>query len=293
MKPPKIAVPPGTAGPFDGWIQLANPMASDGVALDRFRAGPSELLDVPVPDFCISLSRMAVIGAESRDNGGPWRTAPQDAGYISFVPAGSVVSLRWTGMADSVNLVIRRNLIDLGALDRALDIFPSHPAYTLRDRLTAGMIEDIYRDNLEGSPFGPAYAETMALAVLYRVAALHSRRNDDSDAPRNQHVIEAAIDYIHENIDANLSLGEITQAVGSTTSVHSFIRAFRRHCGKAPHQYIIELRLERAKVMLAGARQSITDVALSCGFSSLSHFSGAYKRRWGVSPSEVLRGRPS
>jgi AraC family transcriptional regulator len=291
MKPSPVLSAPEAAAPFPGWMQLANPMASDGITLDRYRAGPSELLEVEVPDFCISLCRSAAARSESRESCGLWRTTPNDIGTISFVPPNSVVSLRWTGTADSVNLVVRASWIDAQESGYAPAIFPRRPTYSLRDKLTSGLIEDIYRDNLEGSPLGIAYAETMALAVLYRVAALHARHEPETKAVKNAQAIASAVDYIHENMDANLSLSEIVKAANFTTNLHSFIRAFRRHCGKAPHQYIIEIRLEKAKTMLVSNRHSVTDVALSCGFSSLSHFSGAFKKRWGVSPTEILRQR--
>lgn len=291
MRPLPTPCVPEAAGPFPGWVQLANPMASDGVTVDRFRAGPSELIDVAVPDLCIALCRSPGAAAQAREDGGRWRTTANEPGGIALVPPDSVVSLRWNGMADSINLVLRAEWMVAHGSDDAVGGFPDHPVFGLRDKLTAGLIDDIYRDNLAGAPFGIAYAETMALAVLYRVAALHGRQVPEHHAQKNARAVALAVDYIHDNIDADLSLKEIVKAAQCSTNVHAFIRAFRRHCGMAPHQYIIKVRLDKAKTMLVSEHHSITNVALSCGFSSLSHFSGAFKRRWGVSPTELVRER--
>lgn len=291
MRPRQTHPIPEAAGPFEGWVQLANPSASDSVTLDRFRAGPSELLDVTVPDLCISLCRSPGANAQLRDDGGAWRAAPNDSGGISFVSPGSLVSLRWNGTADSINLVVRAGLLDAPGDAHSVLSRLRQPIFGLRDKLAAGLIEDIYRDNLEGYPFGSAYAETMALAVLYRIVSARGAEAPEQHALRNAQAIALAIDFIQEHIDANLSLNEIVKAAQCTTNVHAFIRAFRRHCGMAPHQYIIKVRLDKAKTMLLSNRHSITTIALSCGFSSLSHFSGAFKRRWGVSPTELIRER--
>lgn len=282
---------PEAAGPFEGWIQLANPSASDSVTLDRFRAGPSELLDVTVPDLCISLCRSPGANAQVRDEGGAWQATKNDTGGISVVPSDSLVSMRWTGTADSINLVVRSSLLKAHGDGHCLLTHTHQPVYGLRDKLTAGLMEDIYRDNLEGCPFGSAYAETMALAVIYRTSSTGGTDTSQKHMLRNAQAIAWSIDFIHENIDADLSLTKILKAAQCTTNVHAFIREFKRHCGMAPHQYIIKVRLEKAKTMLLSSHHSITSVALSCGFSSLSHFSGAFKRCWGISPRELIRKR--
>jgi len=52
-----------------------------------------------------------------------------------------------------------------------------------------------------------------------------------------------------------------------------------------PHQYLMKLRIERAREILVAGDARIIDVALDLGFSNASHFSRAFARRYGVAPA--------
>lgn len=64
-----------------------------------------------------------------------------------------------------------------------------------------------------------------------------------------------------------------------------FIRRFHAVFGSTPHQFRIDTRLNRAKVLLAGRDLSVTDVCLEVGFTSLGTFSDLFARRVGAPPS--------
>ena len=63
-------------------------------------------------------------------------------------------------------------------------------------------------------------------------------------------------------------------------------RLFRRHLRTTPSRYYLDLRLERARQLLAYGHRPIGEVALACGFADTASFSHAFKRRHGVSPSK-------
>ena len=67
---------------------------------------------------------------------------------------------------------------------------------------------------------------------------------------------------------------------------HHFLRLFKKAFDQTPHQYLIEERIIKAKQMLQSDQTSVTTVCQSCGFSSLSTFSGLFKKKVGVSPSK-------
>ena len=70
------------------------------------------------------------------------------------------------------------------------------------------------------------------------------------------------------------------------------IRNFRALFGVTPHQYRIQVRLERAQELL-GAGHSVTDACLEVGFSSPGSFSHLFGRRVGVTPSAYRREPPA
>jgi len=72
-------------------------------------------------------------------------------------------------------------------------------------------------------------------------------------------------------------------------SPFQFIRQFEAVFGTTPHQFRTQLRIERAKMLLAADRDSVTDVCLEVGFSSLGSFSTLFSQRVGASPTSYRR----
>lgn len=68
-----------------------------------------------------------------------------------------------------------------------------------------------------------------------------------------------------------------------------FIRQFEAVFGVTPHQYRIQVRLDRAKHLLATQQRSVTAVCMEVGFSSLGSFSTLFTRRFGETPSAYRR----
>jgi helix-turn-helix protein len=75
----------------------------------------------------------------------------------------------------------------------------------------------------------------------------------------------------------------MAQSVG--LSAAHFARMFRKSTGETPHQFVLRLRLERAKAMLRAPDARVLDVAVACGFKT-QHFAQAFRDVWGVSPTE-------
>jgi AraC-like DNA-binding protein len=66
-------------------------------------------------------------------------------------------------------------------------------------------------------------------------------------------------------------------------------KGFKALVGKTIHEYQQELRISRAKELLVQPGFSVSDVANSLGYSSISHFSTAFKKATGLKPCELLR----
>jgi AraC family transcriptional regulator len=72
-------------------------------------------------------------------------------------------------------------------------------------------------------------------------------------------------------------------------SVSHFSRRFKRSTGLAPHQWLVQHRIEIAKKMLCETQRSLSEIALACGFSDQSHFTRTYTRLNGESPGAARR----
>lgn len=97
----------------------------------------------------------------------------------------------------------------------------------------------------------------------------------------------AVLAYIEEHLDEQICL--LTLAGLTRLSEHHFCRAFKQSFGVPPHRYHVQRRMERAKVLLADRTASITDIALTLGYSQTSAFSVAFRKNTGWTPSEYRR----
>ena len=68
-----------------------------------------------------------------------------------------------------------------------------------------------------------------------------------------------------------------------------FLRRFRANFNAPLHSYVLERRVERAKDLISKTTLTLTEVSQQLGFASHAHFSTAFKRRTGGTPSEYRR----
>jgi AraC family transcriptional regulator len=87
-------------------------------------------------------------------------------------------------------------------------------------------------------------------------------------------------------IDARLpeSIRVDELAAEAQMSPFHFARMFKKAVGHPPHAYITQLRMERAKTLLAEGKMSLRDIARNVGFQTQAHFSGVFHKRVGMTP---------
>ncbi|WP_454122734.1 helix-turn-helix domain-containing protein [Kosakonia sp. Marseille-Q7440] len=93
------------------------------------------------------------------------------------------------------------------------------------------------------------------------------------------------LEYIESHLGEPLLLCDLAAQV--SLSEYHFARMFRQSMGVAPHQFVMQRRMARAKALLLSSNQSLTDIALACGFNSASHFSNRFKAANGITPSQL------
>jgi transcriptional regulator GlxA family with amidase domain len=97
-------------------------------------------------------------------------------------------------------------------------------------------------------------------------------------------VVQKAVSLMEAAIEEPVPLTELTRRTG--VSQRQLERLCKRYLGATPAQYYVQLRLERARRMLRQTDMSVAEVAIACGFVSLSHFAKVYRRHYGLSPRE-------
>jgi AraC-like DNA-binding protein len=91
-----------------------------------------------------------------------------------------------------------------------------------------------------------------------------------------------AKELMRAGMDGNVPLSQLAQEC--RLSVTHFVRTFRESTGMSPHQWLLSLRIDRAKSLLEGSGLSLAEVALECGFHDQSHLTRAFMAHVGVSP---------
>ncbi len=98
--------------------------------------------------------------------------------------------------------------------------------------------------------------------------------------------VQAACAQMDAAFDQEHTISAFARNAGM--SLFQFTRVFAELIGMPPHRYLNAARLREAAAMLAQGR-SVTDSCFACGYNNLSHFSRAFTRRYGVSPSRYRR----
>lgn len=130
----------------------------------------------------------------------------------------------------------------------------------------------------------PLEMEAMALRLLERArdASSAEPRVAGWMTPRRLRQIE---ELIEARLDQKLTVQELAAALG--LSAGFFARAFAAALGQAPHDYVIDRRVARARDLLNNKAFKLDQVALACGFSSHAHMTATLRSRLGVTPGQL------
>ena len=96
-------------------------------------------------------------------------------------------------------------------------------------------------------------------------------------------VLRNAIQLMHSNIEETISIDDI--AVYLAVNRRQLERLFKQHMDTSPSRHYLEIRLTYARRLLVQSKDSITSIAIACGFISSNHFSNCFSQYFRMSPS--------
>lgn len=215
-------------------------------------------------------------------------------GQFCIVPAGS--STRWTlsGPATSLLLRLAPGLMreTAEALRLGADRSEPAPAIHIRDAQIERIGWLMQAENHEGYPGGRLFADSLASALAVRILSMQSLRAPRTpDRPRALPAwqLQQVIEYIEAHLDQDLTLAELAAVTGY--SVSHFKPLFRAAAGMPAHRFVMQRRVERARLHLADGSMSITEVALATGFAHPSHMARCLRRSLGLGPAQIIASR--
>ena len=117
---------------------------------------------------------------------------------------------------------------------------------------------------------------------LYEVYIDKNRKKDKIDF--NSELLQKMISYIHENYHEQISLDDIANSVGVSTSTCS--RLFKEYTNKTPIVFLNNYRLEKSAQLLRNTNDSIVNISFDCGFLQQSYFNRVFLREYGITPKQ-------
>lgn len=219
-----------------------------------------------------------------------------DPGTINLTPPG--VEGTWEASASSraMVVVIRPKFLSRaveehwGADSSKLELIKQ---FLIRDPVVETVTLSLAREVVAGSPAGRLYADSacefLAHHLIHRYSSL-SRPPPPSVGGLSSRRLRLVLDYIEDTLGQPIKLREL--AALARISARHFERAFRQSTGFPPHAYVMERRLVMARDLLIRQPElPIEEISLRVGFSSSSHFSSAFRRRTGFTPTSFRRIR--
>jgi AraC family transcriptional regulator len=206
-------------------------------------------------------------------------------GSVIVVPARRPHTISIDGRMEGVSLFLDPSAVARAASEvgGAAEIVErrAHRDTVVSSVAAALLAESEREDGLYGRLYAESLANILAVHLLrnYSAAPAGGRRFSGG---LSRAALRRVMDYMADNYELDLSLSDLAGEAG--VSPFHFAREFKRSTGHAPHQYLIKLRVERAKNLLAESRLPIVEVGLRTGFGSQSHFTRLFRRLTGTTP---------
>ncbi|SFU04287.1 transcriptional regulator, AraC family [Pseudovibrio denitrificans] len=199
---------------------------------------------------------------------------------LAFVPEGCAVTSESERGGEYLTFTVPEEYLrtDENALrfNHAISKEAIVAAYELRKALLVGELSDALE------------LEAQLLALLDVVDQVQA--GSLYEPPASASMTEARLKRVEELVEAQLSEQISISDLAGCVELSSgfFNRAFKAATGKTPHDYVVERRVARARRLLAKSQKNLSDVAYACGFSSHAHMSSTFKKRLGVTPSQLM-----
>ena len=194
---------------------------------------------------------------------------------VIYLPKGSTYFVKTKSPGDcyAINFQIRENV--------------SFESFSIKVREISDFIH-LYKSCRKCWETKDAGYKMRCKADLYNIISLLQVEYHSGYIPKSRFsVIEPAVNHINENYALD-SLSIVKLAEMCDITPEYFRRIFRERFGTSPLHYINEMRLARAKELLASGMYSVSEVAVLCGYTEACYFSREFKKRIGVSPKDYI-----
>ena len=203
-------------------------------------------------------------------------------GEFYLCPATVSGFTSWQTEDETLHLIIKPNLLRSVALETEclnpdkIELLPILKTYDPQiEQLVQLFWAEMKRDRFGERLYLESLAQVLVIHLLRHYCTFEPvfRKYNNGLAP---YKLRQTIDYIHAGLDRDLSLEVMAKQVGMSRSY--FAVRFKQAMGIAPHQYVTQQRIDKAKQLLKERSLTITEIALECGFASQSHLNKVFRK---------------
>lgn len=130
------------------------------------------------------------------------------------------------------------------------------------------------KDTLSSEEMG--FIRSLCCGILFRTASILRK---PLIAPRTQ-IMDSAVEFINLHYTQNFHIDDLVRFIGYGRT--RLFTLFKRHTGLTPNEYLVRLRIRKAKELIAQGKTNAATVAKSVGFNNTSYFKNVYLRYTGT-----------
>jgi AraC family transcriptional regulator len=160
-----------------------------------------------------------------------------------------------------------------------------------RDPFLYQLCRQAWTEARRGDDLGQAFAHSIESTLICRLLRGSTGLRKRPVRTSSETLSATAMARIREVCESRLHERLVVADLAAVTGIgsHQFGRAFKASSGQSPQEYLISLRLQRARTLLRETDLAIAQVALACGFFDQSHLTSTFTRLIGMSPSRYRR----
>ena len=213
--------------------------------------------------------------------------APPGAVYVTG--RSPITWLEVSDPTEALEIYPDRDLVDRLARDLGVAA-EVRPSFAKPDGVVFGVASRLRRAHLAAGALTDVEASTLAHLLVRHLLRRYGsglRLGTSTGRGPTGELPPGAVDIVAEYTRAHLAdvitLDGLAGAV--SLSPYHFARSFRATTGMTPHAFVTEHRMMVARDRLLRADASVTGIAMSVGFSNISHFRRLFRRRYGLTPA--------
>ncbi len=153
------------------------------------------------------------------------------------------------------------------------------------------VIIDLYRKAIDTASLQEPYFQQLLAGIVNHLLGMMfmtSQNRSLLSSPELPKVITEARMFMQSKVEEMVYMPDVAKHLN--ISYASFRHLFKKYTGLSPAQYLINLRLHRAKELLRGSQASIKEISYRLQFENPEYFATLFKKKTGVKPSEFRKG---